>query len=87
MINFIIPEGLRIVQSKLQVTSHKIIPTFDSSWCEDAGRLTNSTSYSSNSTNADFILFMGAINDPNESFLAYSSFCLIGILTSHFLIF
>ena len=78
MMNFIIPEGLRILQSKLQVTSNKLIPTFNSSWCEDSGTLTNNSSYASKTTNSDFILFVGAINDPNESFVAYSSFCLLG---------
>ena len=80
MVNFVIPEGIRILQSKLKVTSNQLIPAFNSSYCDDSGTLTNSTSYNSSTTNADFVLFLGAVNNPHEGYLAYATYCLLGNL-------
>ena len=79
MMNFVIPAGIAILQSKLQVTSNRIVPTFNSNWCNDNGTLSNSTTYGSNTTEGDFVLFMGAVNSPSESYLAYATYCLTGI--------
>jgi hypothetical protein len=79
MMNFVIPAGIKVLQSKLQITSNRIVSTFNSAWCNDNGTLNNSTSYGSNTTDADFVLFMGAVNNPNESYLAYATFCVTGI--------
>jgi hypothetical protein len=78
MVNFVIPEGIRILQSKLKVTSNQLIPAFNSSYCNDGGTLTNSATYNSSTTNADFVLFLGAVDNSNEGYLAYATYCLLG---------
>lgn len=80
MMNFVIPEGVRILKSKLKVNSSKIIPQFNADGCDDNGKLTNSNTYSSSTTQGDFVLFLGVVNKPSESFLAYASYCVLGTL-------
>ena len=86
--NFVIPEGIRILQEKLQVTSNKLIPTFNASGCNNNNILNNSSSYLSNTTNADFVLFLGSFSDQFDGTLAYATYCYNGIFSkSSFLLF
>ena len=86
MMNFIIPEGVRILQSKLKVNSNQIIPAFDPNyhWCDDNGLFTFDSSYKTSTNEGDFILFLGVRNKPNESYLAYATFCYSGNFDIHF---
>ena len=80
MMNFVIPESLKILSSKLKVNSNQIIPAFDPGWnyCDDQGKLTITDSYKTNTTDGDFLLFLGVVNKPNEGYLAYATFCFVG---------
>lgn len=84
--NFVIPEGVRILKSKLRVNSNKIIPTFNSHFCDDKGTLSNSDSYASSTTQGDFLLFLGAVNKSDGSSVASASFCVLGIFLDYFYI-
>ena len=80
MLNFVIPEGVRILKTKLKVNSNQVIPAFDPdrNYCDDNGRLTFDTKYKNGTTDGDFILFLGVANAPSEGYLAYATFCLLG---------
>lgn len=75
------PEALRILSQKLSVTSNQIIAQFSPSdnYCNDGGKITVSESYATQTTNADFILFVGTFNDASSGTLAYATYCLLGI--------
>jgi hypothetical protein len=80
MDNLVIPEMIRKLQMRLQVTSAQFIPSFDPvwNWCHDSGKINTSESYKTQSTNADFILFLGVHNDAGSGTLAYATFCVLG---------
>ena len=80
MMNFVIPEGIRVLESKLKVNSNQIIPAFDpeANYCDDNGLLSFNSSYKNGTTEGDFILFLGVTNAPSEGYLAYATFCLVG---------
>jgi hypothetical protein len=74
---FIVPEGLKVLQEIIKVKSTGVIPKFNSnaSACSNKNYLDIDPSYSSKSTYADFILFLGVKNLPDKGWLAYASFC------------
>ena len=80
MKEFIIPHGVRILRNKLKVNSNSIIPPFDTvnSGCDDNGLIKISKSYNTQTTEGDFLLFLGVINEPNDWYLAYASYCVLG---------
>ena len=80
MMNFVIPEGVRVLQSKLKVNSNQTIPAFNptNNYCDDNGLLTFDSKYQNGTTEGDFILFLGVTNKPSEGYLAYATFCLLG---------
>jgi hypothetical protein len=86
MLNLVIPEAIKEIQLRLQVTSNEVIPPFDpvGNFCDDTGKIQISSTYKSTTTNADFILFLGAINEENSTFMAYSNYCLLGIYICKF---
>jgi hypothetical protein len=80
MEDFIIPESVRQLEMRLKVTSNQTIPAFNPSdaGCSDEGLSSISSVYESTTTNADFILLLGAVNKPDEGYLAYATFCVLG---------
>ena len=78
--NFVIPEGIKILQSKLSVNSNQIIPSFDvtGKLCNRLNLITFDESYKTNITNGDFLLFLGVINQPDAAYAALSVFCFVG---------
>ena len=78
MKNLIIPEALRIIQSKIKIKSNELIPAFDPVNCNVENIIKVNSSYLSNSTNADFVLFLGVTYSILNPFLAFAGFCVIG---------
>lgn len=80
MEKFVMPEAIRILESRLKVTSNSIIPAFDPEWnyCDDQGKLTVDSKYKTQTTEGDFLLLVGVINEPNSGTLAYATYCLNG---------
>jgi hypothetical protein len=85
MDKFIIPEGLKIIKQKLKIRSAKVIPPFDpfDNNCNDTqlnGRanIDIRSNFHKTVTRADFILYIGVVNDPIDNFLAYATFCVAG---------
>lgn len=78
MEEIIIPTGTAILESRLKVTSNGKIPAFDpnSAGCHDGNILTiDSSTYSSSETDGDFVLFLGVVNESEQGYLAYASYC------------
>lgn len=79
MENFVIPEGTKLLQSKLQVTSTSIIPAFnaEAEGCDDEGNISIDSKYASQVTEGDFLLFVGSkkLSDDVEG---YAGACLLG---------
>ena len=50
--------------------------TLYKSKCEIEGKITVSSTYSQNDTDADLILFVGYSDDPDKNYNAYANFCL-----------
>ena len=74
------PEGLKILQSRFKVTSNSTIPAFDpvQSGCDDDGNMTIDGKYKSDSTDGDFLLFVGVYEKSDDGTLAYAGTCLQG---------
>lgn len=80
MMNFILPASIKILESKLKVKSNSIIPSFDGVdlGCNDEGNLDIDAKYKTQTTEGDFLLFVGVINEPDSGTLAYATFCAQG---------
>ena len=85
MSKFIIPEGIKIIKQKIKIRSARVIPPFDpfGNNCNDTQRngranIDIRTDYHKKVTRADFLLYVGVVNDPNDNFLAYATFCVTG---------
>lgn len=84
MRHFIIPEALKILRQVISVESNQIIPPFSPfrSNCDDTQGDRPNISIRSNfhktGLQADFLLYVGVVNKPQESFLAYATFCVLG---------
>lgn len=80
MLNFVLPEAVRILEQSLKVTSNSIIPSFNASnmGCDDGGKLTVDNKYKTQTTQGDFLLLVGVINEPNSGTLAYATYCVQG---------
>jgi hypothetical protein len=76
----VIPAGVAILESKIKVKSNSIIPAFDgvAHSCDDEGKISIAEKYKTETTEGDFLLFMGVMNEPNDSTLAYATFCVVG---------
>lgn len=80
----VIPRGLEKIQSKLKFTSAKLIPPFDPnlSGCTDntiyGPSLDIVSDYHTKITNSDYLLYVGVVNEPDEPYLAYGTFCVKG---------
>ena len=74
-----VPEGLKIISSKLSTTQSKLIRKFNaiSSGCDSNNEINITSRFNYSSTNADFILFVGAVKS-DQAFLAKASYCLLG---------
>ena len=84
MEHFIIPEGIKILRSKLKVRSGKVIPPFNpfNANCNDFENSKPNINIRSNfhkqNIRADFLLYIGVVNRPDDNFLAYATFCVTG---------
>ena len=80
MMNFVLPASIKILESKLKVKSNSIIPSFDGvdMGCNDDGNLDIDAKYKTQTTEGDFLLFVGVINEPDSGTLAYATFCAQG---------
>ena len=80
MEKFVLPESIKILESRLKVTSNSIIPAFDPAFngCDDDGKLTVDAKYKTDTTAGDFLLLVGVINEPDSGTLAYATFCVLG---------
>ena len=81
LMNFVLPESIRLLSSKLQIKSTGKLGKFQEQnlrACNDSGKMTIPSSYYSNQEHdADFILFAGSFN-LNSDTIAYASACSIG---------
>jgi hypothetical protein len=80
MLKFVIPVAVEILESRLKVTSNSIIPAFNASQagCDDDGKLTVDSKYATNTTQGDFLLLIGALNETSSGTLAYATYCVLG---------
>lgn len=80
MLNFVIPVAVKILESRMKVTSNSIIPAFNASstGCDDEGKLTVDAKYATQTTQGDFLLLIGALNETNSGTLAYATYCVLG---------
>lgn len=72
--NLVIPEAIRIIQSKIKVSNTKPIPAFDPTRCKKSQSDTFDESYQNEETDADFVLFLFTINQES-GILAQADFC------------
>lgn len=77
--DFIIPEGVKILEDLFKIESSGFIPQFKPDWtgCSYFGELDIDPIYSAEPTQADFILFVGVKDSPNNNWLAFASFCAV----------
>ena len=89
--NFVIPEGLRIIRSKIKLRSQKLIPKFDpwDHFCDDSQdkkpSLEIKTTFHEKDQFKDYLLYVGVVNDPDDQWVAYASFCQKGGLNVNFI--
>ena len=82
--NLVVPAGLKILQSKIQINSDKQVPAFDPQNCDASGAITPNSSYKTTATNADFVLFLGTTYKSSHNYKANANFCFKG--TNYFTI-
>ena len=79
--DFILPESVRLLSSKLQIKSSGKLGQFRNGeliHCDDDNKMTIPNEYYSNTEHdADFILFAGSFNS-NAGTIAYATFCVLG---------
>jgi hypothetical protein len=77
MEKLVIPEAIKVLQSRLKVKDGGEIPPFNptDSGCNDQGNFTIDNSPYTNPTQGDFILFLSVLNDNSDT-LAYAASCL-----------
>jgi hypothetical protein len=77
--NLVLPEAMKELQSYFKIDSTKYLPAFGSKLdiCTDDGIITVPEKYRTQSTEADFIIFIGVIDEPGST-LGYASFCVKG---------
>ena len=86
MEKFVIPEGLKILKNKLKLRSAKVIPPFDPffSGCnyitDYCPSLDITSDYHTKTTRGDFLLYVGVVDDYDQNYLAYGTFCVKGII-------
>jgi hypothetical protein len=78
MVNLIIPEAIRIIQSQFYLSSDPYIPKTNLSNCSIKSNLSMDAKYFITTTNADYILFFGTISDKNNSSIAFANSCVVG---------
>lgn len=82
MLNFIIPQAVRILSSKIQINSTGQMNNFTAGQlnsCKDGGNITISSKYNGSGViDADFLYFVGSVNEPSQGYLAYASYCVLG---------
>lgn len=82
LIDFVLPESIRLLSSKLQIRSNGKLGKFyngELNYCDDDNKMTIPNSYYTKSEHdADFILFAGSFNS-NTGTIAYATFCVLGI--------
>lgn len=82
--HFVIPNGLKIIQNKIQIKSDGLIPPFNAikNGCDDSVDKSPSmkitTKYHEEKTAADLILYVGGVHEKMNGFDAYASFCVQG---------
>ena len=88
LINFVLPESVRLLSSKLQIRSTGKLGKFrdgELNYCDDSNKMTIPSSYYTNdSHDADFILFAGSFNSTAGT-IAYATFCVLGNFLKIFL--
>lgn len=75
-----------MLRRKLKVRSARVIPKFNPfspnvNCNDDQGRGPNidiRSKFHEQVTRADFLLYVGVVNDPRDTFLAYATFCVRG---------
>jgi hypothetical protein len=79
MENFIIPESVKILESKLKAISNSIIPAFNISnaECDGDGAIEVPSKYETETTQGDFLLFVG-VDKLNEDVEGFASACVVG---------
>ena len=80
MQKLIIPEALRKISSKLQVTSNSIIPVLSSTakYYLNYYGFTGLESYETNTTDGDYLLFLKAGYDAGSGWLARATYVASG---------
>ena len=82
--HFVIPEALKVIESKIRIKSQGLIPPFDplANHCDDSDgkkpSLEISTGYHTEHTAADYLLYVGVVEEKAIDFSAYASFCITG---------
>ena len=74
--SLIIPDAIKIIQSRFKINSNSYIPPFNTDICGPSFRINQS--YTFQSTNADVLIFLKSVNFDNNT-LGSASFCSIGI--------
>lgn len=77
----VIPEGIKILQSRFKPKTGGEIPPFNptEAGCNDDGKFTIDNSAYTNPTQGDFILFISTLSDNSDT-LAYATSCFYGTL-------
>lgn len=79
-----IPEALKIIYRKIKIKSDGFIPPFNpiKFHCDDSYKkkpsLKITTKYHEENTAADYLLYVGVVEDRFNDFFAYASFCVKG---------
>ena len=77
--NLIVPEGLKIISSKIDLKNSKKVGPFDpnSTDCGKSGEIKINPKYINSEVDTDFLIFVGA-KPLSPALLAYSSHCHLG---------
>jgi hypothetical protein len=79
--NFVLPETIFQLKSLIKIDSGKFLPAFGDNLdsCTDDGNIIIPEMYRNETSVGDFLIFIGVVDDDQESFLGYATYCIKGI--------
>lgn len=76
----ILPHGLKFLTKRLKVNTIGKLPAFGNKLdeCDGFGGIEIPTKYKQEATDADYLIFIGVVNKPQENWLTYAAACTAG---------
>ena len=78
--NFVLPEAISQLKSFIKIDSANYLPAFGDTLdgCVDSGNIIIPEMYKTDSSDGDFLIFIGVIDDDQNGTLGYATYCSIG---------